>query len=598
MDESAERARHLESRLEEALRPWSRDPLKQVAKALARLSDKGKPLVVATLRGGIIPDDAWARSPLQPAVILSTVDQVGSSLLFRSYGGRSSRAWPIDAGLLGRDSLLIIDEAHCANPFCETVIAIAERWQSFAEIEVGRPLQVVRMSATLPEDPEFTLDGKDLRNRDIKRRLARPKETKLIAVNSSKHNHRSELVRRIKDIALELLDETESGVIGIVVNRVADARAVFESLDLEGNRKLLLTGRMRGWERDRLLKTWLPKMLAGITERPSPPTVVVSTQCIEVGANLDFDAMVTEAAPLDALRQRFGRLNRLGDRPTAKAFVVATTTQTATKDVADKTPDLEEKGRGRPPRKRRAAKDVVVKNPDPIYGDSLCQTWLWLQKLSDRNKGSIDMSVSALSEVLPKRRSELKKLCQGAKSAQVLLPSHLDLLAQTSFPPFPEPDISAFLHGTAAASPDVTLVWRCDLEEGGDSSWRDRVAVQPPATGEGCTVPIWEFKKWLAGKIIGEDAGDIEGASFGEDAGDIEGASESGKGGYLERKVLRWRGPEESEVVPANDVRPGDVIVVPSAYGGCDRYGWNPECKEPVEDIGDELRAIESLFFE
>jgi CRISPR-associated endonuclease/helicase Cas3 len=34
-------------------------------------------------------------------------------------------------------------------------------------------------------------------------------------------------------------------------------------------------------------------------------------------------------------------------------------------------------------------------------------------------------------------------------------------------------------------------------------------------------------------------------------------------------------------------LRPGDTVVVRSSEGGCDRFGWNPDSRDPVRDIGD-----------
>ena len=44
--------------------------------------------------------------------------------------------------------------------------------------------------------------------------------------------------------------------------------------------------------------------------RPRRPAIAVSTQVVEVSLNLDFDTIITEPAPLEALLQRFGRVNR------------------------------------------------------------------------------------------------------------------------------------------------------------------------------------------------------------------------------------------------------------------------------------------------
>jgi CRISPR-associated endonuclease/helicase Cas3 len=51
-------------------------------------------------------------------------------------------------------------------------------------------------------------------------------------------------------------------------------------------------------------------------ERKDGPCVVCATQVVEVSLDISFDAMITDAAPLDGLIQRFGRVNRRRSRET------------------------------------------------------------------------------------------------------------------------------------------------------------------------------------------------------------------------------------------------------------------------------------------
>jgi CRISPR-associated endonuclease/helicase Cas3 len=549
VDEAYERARFIADRLRAA----ESGPLGVVADRLRELGGGGPPLVTAEHRGGVYRDETWARNPAQPVVVVSTVDQVGSRLLFRGYGV-SEFARSIHAGLLGNDALILLDEAHCSRAF-ETTLESVSRLRSarFSMRAPTTPFVVCRLSATLDEaDASFALSDQDLDHPVLGPRLRATKPAELANAGKGK------LVDRLEREALRF---TEAGrVVGVVVNRVATARAVFERLrareDLDA---LLLTGRVRPLERDALLRRWwdrigaLPKRTAG--ERP---LVVVATQCIEVGANVDFDALVTEACPLDALRQRAGRLDRIGRTPTAPAVVVI-------EDGADS---------------ERAV--------DPVYGSALAATWRWL---GERSGGRpVDLGVQAVEKLLPADPTERRELLEGvihrSPRAPRLLPAHCDCLVQTSPSPHVEPEPAVLLHGVVETAADVHLVWRADLVEDQPERWAETVALLPPSSPEVLSVPVWVARRWLSGGRAAPEAADLEGAPIPEEP---EPASAP------RPLALRWAGPDSSRTgvleSPA-DLRPGDLLVVPASRGGCDDFGWNPTSTARVRDLAEDAAVL------
>jgi CRISPR-associated endonuclease/helicase Cas3 len=93
----------------------------------------------------------------------------------------------------------------------------------------------------------------------------------------------------------------------IVCNRVANAQSVFSQMeefhpDID---KMIIHSRFKREDRNKL-----EKQLKNVFNRSEKPCIVVSTQVVEVSLDISFDLMITETAPIDALIQRFGRINR------------------------------------------------------------------------------------------------------------------------------------------------------------------------------------------------------------------------------------------------------------------------------------------------
>jgi CRISPR-associated endonuclease/helicase Cas3 len=112
----------------------------------------------------------------------------------------------------------------------------------------------------------------------------------------------------------------------VVANNVADARTLFGRLGPVARRyggegaAELLHSRFRAMDRDGIERRIRARYATGAARVPG---LVVATQVVEVSLDVDFDALHTSGAPLEALIQRFGRVNRLGARPPADVVVHA-----------------------------------------------------------------------------------------------------------------------------------------------------------------------------------------------------------------------------------------------------------------------------------
>ncbi len=92
----------------------------------------------------------------------------------------------------------------------------------------------------------------------------------------------------------------------VVCNTVLQSQEVFRKLKEHAMNALLLHGAFTGEDRTSHEKN----LKKGEKDIENPIQLLVGTQAIEVSLDIDYDVIYTEPAPIDALIQRFGRVNR------------------------------------------------------------------------------------------------------------------------------------------------------------------------------------------------------------------------------------------------------------------------------------------------
>ena len=437
------------------------DAVVTVADRLRSLSADApaRPLEVIRLRGGV--PSRSPTDPSQPAILLSTLPMYGSRLLFRGYGSTRSMR-PIDAAMAGTDSLVILDEAHLAPHLMRLLPALSECTPGALPILAdprSRPMMVA-LTATgdAPGAERFDLDAADEAHPIVRQRLDASKPVEL-RVDSG-------------DAGQRLAEATRSLIAGapapagcvVFANTPATARATFRCLRTaiaeETAEVLLLTGRVREREAERTRRLILDPVhgMASTRDREvgrQRHLIVIATQTLEVGADIDAEFLVTEACGVRALTQRLGRLNRLGRYPHASAVYVHLP----------------------PPKDRR--KGPQDAETWPVYGGEPAIVLRRLQAAvqGDNNgKSTVSLSPARVADALGPPADDPGR-------APEILNGLLWEWVKTTTPPEGEAPVEPYFAGIAAPEYSVALIWRVHVPRSGDVLWpraTDREAVDVP----------------------------------------------------------------------------------------------------------------------
>jgi CRISPR-associated endonuclease/helicase Cas3 len=535
---------------------------------LPKLGPPTQHISVSTLRGQFADNREWAADLARPAIIIGTVDLIGSRLLFSGY--RSSyKQRPLDAGLLGQDTLLVLDEAHLSEPFEKLICALSDHGDF--QRNQGRPMRVMRMSATAKDDDptRFKLEPTDLQGdldtNPIIQRYEAPKRL-FLEPPIEKNKVKGSMIKAAVDVA------KGNARVVVFVRKPEDASEIATAI---GKRSGLsknvevLTGTMRGLERDELLKKPVLKRFLDGEEKlddrsGKEPAILVSTSAGEVGFDLNADHMVCDAAPLDSMIQRLGRVNRRG-YGSAEIRVFAA------------------KAEDKPSKSKKAKSEG---KPTWESAAAAAMKCLELARVED---GTVDASPRAMVVLKGRLNNEqLREASTPRPDTVELTDILLDAWSLTTITErMPgRPPVAPWLRGLTDEEPQTTISWRIELDLDGFGQldvadieeWFDSHRILPHET---LSVPTrtaqdWMLKRWA--RLTDERRATVANKPCIVDCAGLQ--------------VLTIDSLVNDLGKRADSIRSSD-IVLPASFGGIERGEGllNERAPEQGDSQGDPLTA-------
>jgi CRISPR-associated endonuclease/helicase Cas3 len=503
------KAEHFDG-LDESTRAQAKQTAAELKKRLG-FNDKRK-LSISTLRGAHVDNREWLDDPAAPAIIVGTVDMIGSRLLFEGYGV-SRKMRPFQAGLLGVDALIVLDEAHLVPSFAHLLHAIEQDISLQPSGEGDRallprfvflPLSATQRDLGASEHGRapFRLEDEDWKTDDVaKRRLEAKKRLRLEPLaekDPDKQLAETAWALATKDgkfyrvaVFCDRRDKKDDGA-------GPSAQGIKEEIErlAKGDRKAgrpevkihpveLLVGARRVHERETAAGRLRALGFIGEKKPTEKPAVLVATSAGEVGVDIDADHMVADLVAWERMVQRLGRVNRRGQ---GDAEIKAFWREPSIKDA-------------KAPTETEARSSIAFASKAVIEN---------LPQIDD----TFDASPGALRQ-LPERAREdaaLKARIDKATTPEPLRPALsralVDAWSMTSLETHTgRPDVAPWLRGWVEEPPQTTIVWRTHLpirvDAGGSPILPGKMEIEdffeaaPPHESEKLETETYRVVIWL-----------------------------------------------------------------------------------------------------